>query len=276
MRTSSSFFLLALFGLACDGGRDPAVVLVQQSCATTPNGEHCSVSAQAYFFDPPPERIDCTRTTLSSCVVLECEHSGVALPEPVARNAGTVTIDGLLEGPLSVAFLDGGYPTAWRRTRGWHGGETLTVSASGGDVPAFSDVRLNAPGDIELTAPPCRAGHCGAFSRAADLPIAWKAPAGTGLHVTLSSTGVAGTVHITCDFATSPAVIPAAAMSRLLIRPPELQHTGPGAPLGGQGGINGPWLFVAPMTETTVSAGAWDVRVVALTNPHGLGFTVED
>lgn len=274
MRTSSSFFfLVVLLTLACDGASRPGTILVHQGCASATSDELCSVSAQAYFFESAPPVIGCTRTTVASCEVFACEFSGIVRPESVLHNAGTVTIDGLRSGPLSVQFLDGRYMTDSRLARGWLGGETLNVSASGADVPAFSNAQLVAPGDVELTAPACPEGKCGTFSRAADLPIAWNAAAGTSAQVSLMSRGVSRMVNVSCDFATSPGLVPAAAMSRLLDPPPAPQHQGPGIP---SVGIGGPWLTVTAKSETAVSAGAWDIRVLALITGSGSSFTLQD
>lgn len=124
--------------------------------------------------------------------------------------------------------IGGGYEmklaeTAYQGPQGtvpefWLGGETLTVSATGGGVPAFSDVKVTAPTPIEVTSPDCPSPQSQTpgckLSRTAALPIAWNRGEKTSVVAVMTGTRAEKTVAVACRFNSSPGEISADVLSK--------------------------------------------------------------
>jgi hypothetical protein len=153
---------------------------------------------------------------------LLAEFTGV---QPALLSAGTVT----LAGPSSSVTMP---PSAGNSTSTsqpgalWSTGDSVLVSASGADVPAFSLAPV-APPPIELTAPaPGAPDDAGAFhldiSRLEDLNVAWNGASSGRVEVVLfgNVTGADGgtspvTIECTFDGAPGVGVIPASVLQKV-------------------------------------------------------------
>jgi hypothetical protein len=118
----------------------------------------------------------CTTNSIGPCDLGSC---GTATMYP---NAGTLTLTGGMQTVTLTPGTDGSYSDASGTTALWNGGETLTITASGGTVPAFSG-SLRAPTPITVT------GLAGAawptamvnVARTTDLVVTWTPASGTVL-----------------------------------------------------------------------------------------------
>ncbi|MBL8949549.1 MAG: hypothetical protein JNK82_02145 [Myxococcaceae bacterium] len=211
----------------------------------------CVGGALAQFFAGDAVEAGCERTTMGSCDVTRCGLSTAGVPWRF-ESAGTVTIAGTAAGALTLNF-DGGYYQSVQ-SRLWDAGETLTFSAQGATVPAFSGRTVTAPGAPAVTSLSCDGGSCGTVSRAADFPIVWSAQAAE-LVVILTAVRTGGTqpdVVAACQFSTSPAQVPAAVMGLI----------------PAQATLN---LVTAAQNRNTFTAGAWTITARAqVLGPRGL------
>lgn len=162
----------------------------------------------------------CTRSVAGGCEVQECKWPMKDAPLPQA-SAGVIEVKGLhLDAGLVLSYGSDGYhgPTELLPPL-WNGGETLTASATGGAVPAFSGVTVTAPSALTVTAPDCDFLNHGATtcnaSRSAALPLAWTGGANTSVLATVISGNKDHGVILNCRFDSSPAAISAEAMAKL-------------------------------------------------------------
>ena len=243
-------FLASACGRGADGSRLGVVAL---------NSSTDSISFGAALFatrrtQPTP----CTTSTVAGCEVEECGEF-VLSSEPLRwENAGAIKVDGVrLDAGFNFEFDPActGTCVPYRSPREllprlWNGGETLTVSATGGDVPAFSGKTVTAPSEITLTAPVCSpelaSADCG-LSRSADLTIAWTGGASTTVLATLRSNRSNRHVVMNCRFASSPGIVSAEAMSKL------------GADDAGYSSV----LSIQGSNRTTFTAGDYDIAFEA-------------
>ncbi len=199
-------------------------ISVEKTCADVMGTMACNFSSGTFFAKgvAPPER-SCVSSTSGSCNVLDCLYAddGGAPPDSTQVSAGTISVAGtLVDGGVMMTFsADGGYfdgySAVFTSYSPWRGGETLTVSATGATVPAFTDKTVTAPADLIVTTPACPQGDCGAIDGTAAFHLTWTGA--RAAHVSLISTDLAvfRSVFITCDFASSPASIPADVMTKV-------------------------------------------------------------
>jgi hypothetical protein len=137
-------------------------------------------------------------------------------------SAGTLSLAGSQWSASSASLTlgsDGTYDTPLLQTL-FSPGATLTVSATGGDAPAFSGLTIDAPSTVTVTT--TAPGGFGAISTTADLPIQWTGgQAGAQLTVyfnempTAPSTEEPMIVACTFDASLGHATIPQAALAPL-------------------------------------------------------------
>ncbi len=151
----------------------------------------------------------CTDMTFGPCDIGTC---AAATSNP---NAGTITVMGGTQAVTLTPGSDGSYTDATGTTALWNGGETLTISASGGMVPAFmGSVQAPAPVTVNQlggAAWPAATATVN-VSRATDLVVTWTATTGSVL------IGIANnTSGMTCVFdgSAGTGTIPAAALGQL-------------------------------------------------------------
>lgn len=255
MRLSKLTWVAVLFLVpACNGGGERGVGFIRLSM-----GNSNMAFANAAFLRRPPT--NCRTEQLGGCEVQEC----LSVPaQPVFASAGLLTVAG--------GRLDAGAPmtgadlkcfpncnayalSTFQSLPFWEGGETMTASAPGKDVPAFT-ATVKAPAEITVTAPTCGGtiGGC-VLSRTKDLTIAWNSSAPTSVLASLHSNSLARAVTIDCRFSSSPGTIGAAAMAKL------------GA--ADAGFTNSLW--VAGSNRTEFEAGDYDVTFEA-TNTEEISF----
>jgi len=136
--------------------------------STSPEG---AGSLGAVFDGTPVLEAACRGTTVyGACVVYTCPSDPDAGPAP---GAGTLTFAApSLEGGVTVdAGATGLYEVATQAPL-FSAGDTLTVAASGGAVPAFGPQGVAAPGAITLTSPMPDGGAL-AVPTSSDFAFAW-------------------------------------------------------------------------------------------------------
>jgi hypothetical protein len=193
----------------------------------------------------------CTKTQSGPCNVVDCITDGGIPTLPPPLSAGTISVAGtLVDGGISIHYLPNGYETYPVSTRVWNGGDTLTVTAAGGDVPAFSGKSVTAPNSLVLSAPACSGDACGSASKSTALNLTWTGGASSGVQAQLLSAIPAGghSIVATCNFTSSPATIPVAVMGKL------------GADSDGFSSR----LSVQPINTNNFTSGAFQVTVTAL------------
>jgi hypothetical protein len=135
---------------------------------------------------------------------------------PQGDSAGTLTLTGTqVDGGVTIAFDGSGYGRI--ADQPWYlPGDTITASATGGMVPAFSGESVVVPNAITITAPACGGGDCGGVDRSADYSVTWTGTT-PNVQVILSSIkSDAGVLtEVFCNFASSPGVVPAEMLSHL-------------------------------------------------------------
>jgi hypothetical protein len=248
-------------GGATGAGTQVGVIALSRLCLL--DGGNCSNDGYTYFY----ASVDggCVWTMVSGCQVFDCHYIGI---KPDYASAGVVTIDGTQfdGGPITFDdHGDGGYPNfasyfAIDPPPLWSGGETLTVTATGLTVPAFSGKTVRAPHDLSLTGPTCPGGWCGNFSRSQPFTVAWSGGAGSEATVKLSSyTPANWQAVVVCNLPSSPGTIPAAAMA----------HLWASSDAGSiDGGYNAA-LLVSPSNTTTFKSGTFDISFSATGRGEG-------
>lgn len=148
----------------------------------------------------------CISTAVNNCLFQRCDVSKRdAGTNPVTgESAGVITITGTKQSISLSVESDGGYTPLSKMPQLWDGGEVLSVSASGGTVPAFSDKSIVAPSILTQTAPVCAIDTCPAFDRLTPLAVAWAGgPHGT-VYVDLTTLRPGGEVqNVQCWFKAS-------------------------------------------------------------------------
>jgi hypothetical protein len=186
-------------------------VYASQKCT----GGYCAGAVSATFSTVLQPRGDnCTTTVEGACKVIDCvKGTGGAV---TVDSAGNISIAGTqAAGVISLTFAGGIYAPVSIGSRLWNGGDTLTLSAAGATVPAFSGQSVTGPYEVTVTSPTCGPAGCGAFSRSSDLNVEWTGSS-PSLNVLLYSETAAQIVSILCSFSSSPGTVGAAAMGRLI------------------------------------------------------------
>jgi hypothetical protein len=183
----------------------------------------------------------------TSCTSLgssgSCEECPRFPATTAMHSAGTIKILGaavpVTMMPMGDEYLGFGTDQAL-----FDGGETLTVAASGSDVPAFVKSVI-APGTATITSPLIPSGTSPAvpITRSAGFPVSWTGGSGK-VKVSLSG-GSSDTTSVICKFDASAGTgtVPADALMVL--------------PYGSGN------LWVDTVTDTSVTAGDWGVAIEA-------------
>jgi len=165
----------------------------------------------------PGER--CHVKKVGTCFYYECRPKTPLDPEPAWLSAGTVTVrkgnEILLE---SVPDADNKYPSAYLSAELWSPGDDISLSASGDDIPAFTQ-EFVGPSAVTLLSPlPGTSGFID-IDRTAALDVTWEPVAG-GVTVTCSQTegsGFARQGRFICEFdgSTGAGTVPSEALAVL-------------------------------------------------------------
>jgi hypothetical protein len=153
----------------------------------------------------------CPTTTIGPCVLSSC-----GIPTATAESAGTITVTGALV-PASISPAADKTYTALMTQPLFSGGETLTVTAAGADVPAFTHT-LVAPAKITITSPakPASASPYLMIDRSAGFSVAWTGGGASTVQIALLG-GTGSNLDLSCHFPASAgsATIPASALAML-------------------------------------------------------------
>ena len=152
-----------------------------------------------------------TRKTVGPCLLETIGEGTAAIEEDLS--AGTVHITGGAKPVDLLPRTDHTYAVVTGNESLWNGGETLTVSADGKDVPAFT-TSFKAPGKITLSAPAPTAGAL-TVTRSAGVTATFSGTSSGAvvLYFDIASGQQAFTVTCTFDASLGSAQIPAAAFA---------------------------------------------------------------
>jgi hypothetical protein len=160
---------------------------------------------------------DCTHETFGDCSVSTCTaNDKTATPPP---NAGTITItDGAMFNVTLTAAPGQPYTTQAGATGSIVGAELVSVSAAGGDVPAFM-TSIAVPRVITLSAPALDESGVGTVPASGDLVLTFDNRAADGetetkLHV-LQSSGLKSNLYCQLPTESGTATIPGAALDKV-------------------------------------------------------------
>ncbi|HEY3819563.1 MAG TPA: hypothetical protein VGL81_20480 [Polyangiaceae bacterium] len=203
-------------------------------------------SLGAVFDDDPVPAAHCHVTSVyGACVVFTCAGGSDA---GSTATAGTLTFDApSLDGGVGVDADPSGLYEAPAQGALFGAGDPLTVTASGGQVPAFGPSSVAAPGLITLTSPLVEGGAL-TVSTSSDLSFAWTGGSVDSVAI-LSASGAAtdgSLVVARCSYVaiTDEGILPSAVLM----------------PLHGltEGAVG--W---GQANAATVDAGAWSVTLLA-------------
>jgi hypothetical protein len=150
--------------------------------------------------------VSCTYSTMGSCGISSCTMKTVPPPSPTA---GTVSTSGTLVPLSTMPDSFGVYASSTQTDPAWNGGESITIGATGADVPAFM-ATLAAPTSVTVTQP---AAIGSTIDRAADFTLSWT---GASAGVVVVSVN-AGSVSVECRFAPAAqhGVVPSMVLQQL-------------------------------------------------------------
>jgi hypothetical protein len=228
-------------------------ILVGQSVEVENLGTRYVSHASAAFVERDPQsETGCTKTPVQGCDVYECDN-GATIEGVASRSAGAGKID--IAGGLtsySLAPTAGAYETVTSPKRLYQAGTVLRVSATGDEVPAFSNQTLPIPAPLVVESPSF--GIVPSISRQRELALSWSGDGGRDVKIALSTAESGGHgVSVVCIFpgpATS-GTVPADAMKHLL----RTSDSVIGA------------MTIASRVETTFTAGDWTITF-ALEDPR--------
>jgi hypothetical protein len=187
--------------------------------------------------------------TMGACEV-ETTSFGMAGGLPDYADAGAITIGGGLQ-TVVLANGPGGYMAFTSEAALWAGGETLTVSGAGAEIPAF-EAMITAPQHLEITAPLYTLGMPLDVDRASDLTLTWTGTSAGQLRVRFSGPQELPMpqITVTCHFdpAAGTATIPAAALS-------QIEPAGTGT------------VSVDTVSSTEVTVAGWGIVRVSANTP---------
>jgi hypothetical protein len=190
----------------------------------------------------------CTSETIQACTIKTCPSPADA-PDALEASAGTIVISGGTEPVVMkpAALLSGGYDVTDGFGARLVDGQTVTVAADGGDVPAFSGVAAKVPTGITV------GGDFSLIDTSQDLHIFWGGGGADGKVVARFSSDDSTTVTTaTCEFdgLAGEGTVPMDVWQRL-------------APCPSDGGPVCTWQVV-PQVVTHFVAGDWSVDFLVM------------
>jgi hypothetical protein len=176
-------------------------------------------------------------------------------------SAGKITVGGLMVNgaamPVDLTVMDmgmfaGQYNALQAFMPLFSGGEAVTVSAAGGEVPPFAG-QVSAPSQPTMTAPALTGGNV-MLSRSQDLKFAWSGGSGQLRFAMTVQPAMGAPAGLDCSWSVGDGsgTIPAGALQMM--------------PVGSGQGV------LSVMSSSTLTAGSWSVQLAASTVPlHGDG-----
>jgi hypothetical protein len=196
------------------------------------------VLANATFLPDGPAFV-CPPQSFASCTFYPCHRP----PPPDGGggnppNAGAIDVTGGLMPAHFTPLADGSYDPVHLSSTGWNGGESLTVTAAGGGVPAFAG-SLVAPKLATVSAPALPSADF-MVDRSKDLVFTFTGVASETVIVTFGA-NTSDPTEVECVFAGSAGTgtVPAAALALL--------------PAGGG------YFQVVSRARTELTAGSWNI-----------------
>ena len=192
--------------------------------APGPGGTDSSQTRATFYVPAGPEILGllpippgCQTTTDGACQIKTCAFGGPdgGVPSPTA-NAGDVTISTSSAPVTLTPGADNVYaPASSAGGAWWAGGDQVTVSAAGGDVPAFS-TQAAFPSKITVTAPALGQNSL-PIDRSADLAFAWTGGGAGDVVVALPVAGpsILDAVVCSASAASGKLIVPATALGAL-------------------------------------------------------------
>ncbi len=169
--------------------------------------------ASATFLTGGPAFL-CTEQPSGACTLYRCSPRPGASTRP-APHAGIIQLTGLTQALSFTPATDGSYPVSILQTSSlWTGGETVTASAPGASVPAFT-ASVTTPHRITLGAPALPTGDW-LIDRTQPIVLTWSGASAEDVIVTLGANTV-DPLELECVFPASAGTgtLPAAALGLL-------------------------------------------------------------
>lgn len=226
-------------------------------------GQNISISSLSASFraqgQAQPTGWICTDQTIGDCVVSSCDVDTADAGTASYPQAGAITLSGGTGTATITPDANGVYADVNKPgSTLWAGGETLSVQAAGGDVPAFSGT-ITAPSQLTITSPALVTGNSWPIPRSSDFAMTWTGDSAGQLTVTIRAftNGNQHRTDATCRFAaaTHAGSIPASVLGQL--------PAGSGA------------IVALVASDQAIAAGGWTVHVQALSgavDPTGAAY----
>lgn len=151
----------------------------------------------------------CTATSDGSCTVTSCPP-----PNGTSVGAGVITVTGTTPTLTVTPNADGSYPTEnnYEPTTIWNGGETITATAAGDVVPAFTISGI-APANLAIQTPALPPSGTLLIDRTTGLAFTWSSNGGGTVTITLSVSPLV----VSCQFPQAPGggIVPKAIIEQL-------------------------------------------------------------
>jgi hypothetical protein len=178
-------------------------------------------SASAAFVRAYPTATggSCTSTTSGDCVLYRCPVASSAADAGAAApgaSAGAISVTGGAS-PLRLVPSGGSYAALTGQARLWSGGEALTITADGAEVPAFT-LRATAPSVLTVTSPVFpAAGGSVVVARSRAFAVSWTGGAAGSVSANVGAVSASTSTSILCTFPASSGAgsVPASLLAQL-------------------------------------------------------------
>lgn len=190
----------------------PSYGLVMLMSNNAPAQSFVASNVSAFFDTVTSSTSSCVTTTMGVCLAFQC--TGPSTSTRVHHSAGALHVAG---GAFPVALTpaaDSSYTARMSTSALWSGGEQLTITGAGAEVPAFT-ASVTAPAAPRISAPLAGGATTPTIVRAQDLGVTWSG--GTVGTVDFSVNDSGGKTTINCHFpvAAGAGTVPAALLQLL-------------------------------------------------------------
>lgn len=228
----------------------------EYAIGTTPVRGHSASAAFVRAYPTASASGACTSTTSGDCVLYRCPIASSAADagaaDPGAANSGASAGAIVVSGGTSAVRLvpsGGSYAAVTAQTKLWNGGESLTITADGAEVPAFT-LRATAPSFVTVTTPVFpAAGGSVVVARSGAFAVSWTGGSAGSVSANVGAVTATTSTSITCTFPASSGAgsVPASLLAEL-----------PSSPTSAYVSITG-------AASATAVVGGWDVRTTLTT-----------
>jgi hypothetical protein len=218
---------------------------------TTPVRGHSASAAFVRAYPTASTGGACTSTTSGDCILYRCpiaSSTGDAGAASTGASAGAIVVSG---GASAVRLVPSGgsYAAVTAQTKLWNGGEALTITADGAEVPAFT-LRATAPSFVTVTTPVFpAAGGSVVVARSRAFAVSWTGGSAGSVSANVGAATATTSTSITCTFPASSGAgsVPASLLAEL-----------PSSPTSAYVSITG-------AASANAVVGGWDVRTTLTT-----------